>query len=213
MRQMICAKNIGLRDLTESDIKDRIYWEKVETEWQQWDAPWEYEGLSEEEKENEFKDYVNSLHKRVERCRNMPAEQKRYTFEIVTLGEKTKHIGWVSAYSIDENCNFIEGDGHCTVGIDIPDRSDRGQGYGGEALCAFINYLHGWGEQDFYTQTWSGNRKMIHLAEKMGFEEYRRKEGIRLVQGKKYDGLTFRLDWEKYGEFYDKYFRDFRHNF
>ena len=44
---MIYAKNIVLRDLTESDIKDRIYWEKVETEWQQWDAPWEYEGLSE----------------------------------------------------------------------------------------------------------------------------------------------------------------------
>lgn len=48
---MIYAKNIVLRDLTESDIKNRIYWEKVETEWQQWDAPWEYEGLSEEEKE------------------------------------------------------------------------------------------------------------------------------------------------------------------
>lgn len=202
---MIYAKNIVLRDLTESDIKDRIYWEKVETEWQQWDAPWEYEGLSEEEKEAEFQDYIDSLHKRAERCKNMPEDHKRYTFEIVTLDEKPKHIGWVSAYSIDEDCNYTEGDGYCTVGITIPDRSERGKGYGGEALCAFINYLHGTGEKDFYTQTWSGNRNMIHLAEKMGFEEYCRKEGIRLVRGKNYDGLTFRLNREKYEEFCRKY--------
>ena len=39
---------------------------------------------------------------------------------------------------------------------------------------------------------------MIGLAEKLGFEEYRRKKGLRTVAGKPYDGLTFRLNEEKF---------------
>ena len=54
------------------------------------------------------------------------------------------------------------------------------------------------GERGIYTQTWSGNVRMIGLAEKLGFEEYRRKKGLRTVAGKPYDGLTFRLNEEKF---------------
>lgn len=35
---------------------------------------------------------------------------------------------------------------------------------------------------------------MIHLAEKLGFEECCRKKALRLVRGQRYDGLTFRLN-------------------
>lgn len=41
---------IILRDFIETDIEKRVYWETAETEWQKWDAPWEYETLSDEEK-------------------------------------------------------------------------------------------------------------------------------------------------------------------
>ena len=47
---------------------------------------------------------------------------------------------------------------------------------------------------DLYTQTWSGNVRMIGLAEKLGFRECRRKPGVRQVRGGTYDALTFRLD-------------------
>ena len=37
-----------LRDFKREDIAKRIEWETEKTEWQLWDAPWEYEGLTEE---------------------------------------------------------------------------------------------------------------------------------------------------------------------
>ena len=74
----------------------------------------------------------------------------------------------------------------------------RGKGYAFSALRLFIRYLLGCGETEIYTQTWSGNVRMIGLAEKLGFEEYRRKRDYRTVSGKKYDGLTFRLNLEKF---------------
>ena len=39
-----------LRDFKREDIAKRIEWETEKTEWQLWDAPWEYEGLTEEQK-------------------------------------------------------------------------------------------------------------------------------------------------------------------
>lgn len=42
---------------------------------------------------------------------------------------------------------------------------------------------------------------MIHIAEKIGFEECCRKIGIRSVRGRLYDGLTFKLNKEKFLNF------------
>ena len=39
-----------LRDFKREDIAKRIEWETEQTEWQLWDGPWEYEGLTEEQK-------------------------------------------------------------------------------------------------------------------------------------------------------------------
>jgi len=49
MRKIV-GDRIILRDFMESDIEKRIYWELIETEWQLWDGPWEYENKTEEEK-------------------------------------------------------------------------------------------------------------------------------------------------------------------
>ena len=64
----IKGKDIILRDFLESDIEKRIYWETVETEWQQWDAPWDYEGLSEIERENELQEYIQNMHRCLRRA-------------------------------------------------------------------------------------------------------------------------------------------------
>lgn len=200
---MIATKDIILRDFIESDIEKRIYWETVQTEWQLWDAPWEYEGLTEIEKQEELENYIQTMRGWVARYKQMPADQKRYQFQIVINDEEQNYIGWVSAYDIDDDCNYTDEPGHCTVGIDIPAMAARGKGYGYRALGIFIHYLLEHGEKEIFTQTWSGNERMIHLAEKMGFEEYRRKPGIRAVRGGVYDGLTFKLDIEKFRRFYN----------
>lgn len=194
---MITFQNIILRDFHESDIEKRIYWETEETEWQLWDAPWETD-VTAEEKEAALCDYVDTMHTWAERSRHAAEEEKRYAFQIAINDSEQTYIGWVSSYDIDDDYNYTEEEGHLAIGIDIPERSARGKGYACQALCAFIDYLFEHGETELYTQTWSGNERMIHIALKIGFEECCRKAGIRFVRGKTYDALTFRLNREKY---------------
>lgn len=137
----------------------------------------------------------------VEKYKHRSEETRRNTFQIVTNEAQQKYIGWVSAYEIDDVYCFTVKKGHCAVGIDIPDISVRGKGYSYKALCLFIRYLINFGENEIFTQTWSGNERMIHIAEKMGFEECYRKRGIRSVRGEIFDGLTFKLNMDRFHTF------------
>ena len=65
-------------------------------------------------------------------------------------------------------------------------------GIGTKALRAFINYYFENGVNELYTQTWSGNVRMLRCAEKLGFVECNRNVGTREVDGQKYDWLTFK---------------------
>lgn len=56
---------------------------------------------------------------------------------------------------------------------------------------------------EIYTQTWSGNKRMIGLANKIGFEECMRKSNSYKLHGELYDDLTFRLNIGKFHEFSD----------
>lgn len=198
---MIHGKDVILRDFKESDIEKRIYWETVETEWQQWDAPWEYEDLTEAEKESELQEYVKSMHRWVRQDAELSDDITRYRFQIVLNNEQQEYIGWCNAYCIDEDYCYTDDEGYCTVGIDIPELAVRGKGYATQALCMFIKYLLERGEAPIFTQTWSGNHRMIHVAEKIGFEECRRKKDLRMVRGERYDGLTFKLNVEKFEDY------------
>lgn len=187
---------IILRDFKDSDIEKRIYWETTETEWQLWDAPWETESLTEIEKKKELEDYIENMKGWAEKFHTMPDTQRRYGFQICTCEDN--YIGWCNSYYIDEEYNYSKSGTKCTIGIDIPEIYQRGKGYAFHALCLFIDYLLKHGEDEIYTQTWSGNKRMIHLAQKLGFEECCRKSEIRKVRGKVYDGLTFRLNMNSY---------------
>ena len=185
-------KNIILRDYRESDIDDEVRWNTVETAWALWDAPWEMEerlaNYNEEEDRKELRGFLEK-----------PKEGHRWTFEIDTV--EGVHIGAVNAYCVDEEYNWRERvpkeewkTAHWAVGIDISESSYWSGGYGTHALTAFVRYCIEDGYTNLYTQTWSGNERMIGLANKLGFRECCRKKGIRKVRGSVYDGLTFRLD-------------------
>lgn len=197
---MLTTKHLILRDFIETDIEKRVYWETVETEWQLWDGPWEFESLTEEEKQTHLEKYIEKMQSWVEYYKNMSPDTARSTFQIVTKDDE-KYIGWISSYNIDDNYNFTTGDGYCAIGIDFPDISIRGNGYSYEALCVFVKYIMDNGKDEIYIQTWSGNERMIHIAEKIGFEECCRKKDFRTVRGRKYDGLTFRLNMDKFNSF------------
>lgn len=191
-------KNIILRDYRESDIDDDVRWNTVETEWALWDAPWEMEEYLKNFDEAKFRE--KSLQKKEWKIRD---EDFRWGFEIDTVDGV--HIGAVNAYRIDDEYNWkpikdeeVTPDINVTVGIDINEPAYWSGGWGTQALSAFIHHWLDAGFNNIYTQTWSGNVRMIGLAKKLGFVEVEREPGIRQVRGGTYDGLTFKLDVEKF---------------
>lgn len=192
-------KNIVLRDMTEADIGDEIRWNTVETDWAHWDAPWE--------SEPELLTFGAEKYREKElRKLGEPPEGIRWSFEIDT--KEGKHIGSVNSYMINGDYEWTPinkakpGERlFRTVGIDICESAFCGKGLGTEALAAFILYYVQNGESEIFTQTWSGNTRMVKCAEKLGFDVCERNVNSRLVRGKKYDGLTFRLNMENFREF------------
>lgn len=186
---VICETNrLILRDFCESDIQKRIEWETIDCEWQNWDAPWERE--EQPDSDGLPTDYVESLKDYADRIAHKGSDDIRYSFQI-EVKETGEYIGWINCYCIDDDYTYTDGDGKFAFGIDIPPQTCRGKGYGYEAFHAAIEYLISKGQKEIYTQTWSGNERMISLAKKLGFEEICRKKDFRIVNGKKYDGLTF----------------------
>ncbi|MBR6826241.1 MAG: GNAT family N-acetyltransferase [Oscillospiraceae bacterium] len=121
---------------------------------------------------------------------------RRWKFEIEWNG---RHVGWVSSYPIDEHYEWIGDDKegqvvYRAVGIDICEPDAWGKGVGVNALRAFIQYYFEHGIDTIYTQTWSGNVRMLRCAEKLGFTECNRNVGTREVNGQKYDALTFKVN-------------------
>ena len=190
----IKGQKVILRDFIENDIEDRIRWETTETEWLEWDAPWEME-----------EEHFNPEEYRILMQKKLSIKQEpnrfRYGFQICINDETQKHIGWINAYDIDDNYCYTNGDGKLTIGIDIPDLSSRRRGYATEAWSLYIKYLLKNSIDDIYTQTWSGNTRVKGLIAKIGFEECSRKVDFRMVKGKSYDSLTFKLNIRKYKEF------------
>lgn len=196
-RNMLRTKDIVLRDFQKSDIEKRLYWETEETEWRCWDSPWETEGLTGSEKQAYLRDCRKRLTEEAETV--FSKDEKRKSFQIDVCGEDSRHIGWVASYYLSEHYVYTTSvTPRCAVGINIPDISARGRGLAYQALYLFIRYLLDHGETELYLQTWSGNERMIHIAEKLGFEECCRKKGQRTVRGRTYDGLTLLLNKERF---------------
>lgn len=192
-------RDIILRDMVESDIEDDIRWNTIETEWALWDAPWEME--VELPKFNSVKYRAEQL-KRI----NRPPEGIRWGFELDTAGGT--HIGSVSSYLINENWDWIPLKDvlpgqivYRTLGIEICDSRYWSRSLGTQAMAAFIQYYLENGIQNLCLQTWSGNDRMIRCALRLGFKECHREIRNREVCGGLYDGLTYKLDLDRFHKF------------
>jgi len=171
--------------MCEKDLVDEEKWNTVETEWCEWDAPWEEDEPFDMEKERE------RLHKII---KNPPR-----IYSVLELDtDEGRHIGGVNRYFIGGQRDLI------AVGIGIPPMDARRKGYGKNALILWIYYqLANNDIEEIYTQTWSGNYPMIKLAESIGFREIGRIKGIRKVRGERYDALTFSITKKEFLERYN----------
>ena len=186
-------RGLILRDYQESDIDDAIYWNTGHHPWMDWDAPWE------------TSEAFDPAQYRAERMAFLAAEktEPRWSLQIEADG---KRIGFVGSYRIGEDYGDVSeedakiGTWYRAVGIDIQNDEYWGRGLGTIALEAWLRYLLEHGLTELFLQTWSGNERMIHVAEKLGFRECGRRVGVRQWQGRRWDALTFRLDREVFLE-------------
>lgn len=169
-------EKIELRNFKKTDLKKIKEWYTDLTEWKLWDAPWE---------KVEFDEKKQYLY-RTQRTKNFPC----FEFEIIY---NEKHVGWISAYYMTDTFKYngLDKTDKIAIGIDIPDEAVRGKGIGITAIKKYLEYFKNLGYSKIYTQTWSGNMRMIHVAKKIGFKEINRFEKTRNVNGRLFDALTF----------------------
>lgn len=196
----IVYKDIILRDYQETDIEDDIRWMTTETEWHNWDAPWEAEEALRKFNPETF--YEKAM---IKLKRPKTKADFRWAFEIDT--KSGVHIGGVNSYFNDENYRWKpRNEGGClyTLGIGICESAYWSKGYGTQAFAAFIKYHFTKGVTDVYTETWSGNYPMLALAGKLGFEECHRETGFRVAHGQPVDGIVFKLNNDRFWQYLNK---------
>lgn len=152
-----------------------------ETGWQQWDGPWE--ALPDLSNLDFFKGLEGPL----------PSPRVRVEIETVDEG---LHIGWVNRYRRGGSAGWWE------IGIDICEERCWGRGLGTEALALWVDYLFGsTGFGRLGMSSWSGNHRIVRVAEKLGFVLEARFRNARQVRGRRYDALSWgmlRDEWLRY---------------
>ena len=144
------GKQVVLRDEPrDGDSEDLFRWLNLE-EWNYYDEPDKpFEPVTREE---------------FEIRRNHPRQPiaSAHTWQVDTLGGR--HIGWVNYYHLNDR------EGHALVGIALPEPQEWGKGYGTEVVCLVSDYLfRQMGLAEVRTETWTGNNRMMRVAEKCGF--------------------------------------------
>ncbi|MBD3234798.1 MAG: GNAT family N-acetyltransferase [candidate division Zixibacteria bacterium] len=161
-----------LRDRISSDLDAYLKW-RMQGEWKQFDAPWETlkNDISEAEKKQLRRRFLD-------RCGPNLSEPRQSA--IITTIDNTP-IGWVNRYCKGEHFTDT-----WFVGIDICEDGYLNRGIGTEALKLWIDYLFANSSiHRIALDTWSFNKRMIHVADKLGF----------VFEGKERELINWRGKW------------------
>lgn len=182
----ITGHRLLLRDPLREDVEAQLRWSTVETEWQDWDGPWEGKVVTAPER-------VEAARHRIRENIAQPLPEPRAQLWVQAIAGPL--LGWVSHYHHDPAARLTY------AGIDICESAYWGQGLGTEAFQLWIEYL--FTHYDLVavrTATWSGNVRMIRVAGKCGFLLVESNVGNREVRGETYDGLKFELTRDRWAK-------------
>lgn len=157
----VVGERVVLRDEpTETDPEDYFRWQNME-EWEYYDEPWTpFPGkVSREDWER----------RRRERQYKPPEPSATsHNWEVDTV--EGRHIGWILYYNLDREA------GCATIGICLAEEDIWEQGCGTEAVRLLTDHLfREMGMAEVKTGTWTGNVRMMRVAEKCGFKETARR--------------------------------------
>ncbi|MCM3405107.1 GNAT family N-acetyltransferase [Cytobacillus oceanisediminis] len=175
------ALKVKIRPIQEEDLP--ILWDYIygtdNPEWKKWDAP--YFPLE----HKDFETYKQEFLQKAEEY--LPSSMVIVTVE--------KVIGIVGYYWEHRDSNWLE------AGIVIHDPEYWNGGYGTEALTLWVDFLFSsLPLARVGITTWSGNKRMMKAAEKIGMQLEGRMRKCRIVNGKYYDSIrmgVLREEWEE----------------
>lgn len=184
------GRKVSLRIATQEDLETLYYWKYIEKEQvaKKWNGPYI------PEKYLTKAEFIEQWESNKEILPNV------LKVLIVTVNKQL--IGTVAAYWVDQNTNWLE------TGIVIYDKNYWNGGYGSEAYALWIDYLfenttlHRLG-----MSTWSGNKRMMRVAEKIGMQIEAKIRDARIVNEQYYDAIKMgilRNEWKNVKEVYKK---------
>ena len=182
----ISGKNILVRDWQLSDLERYAHWQQPGHTWQDFDGPY-FARLRAEE----IPEMIRQLREKVE------AQAWHVVRRTLVIARKSDDalIGRVNWYWQCQEMNWL------SIGVAVYDPANWRQGIGFEALGLWCDYL--WATMPTIVRlglaTWSGNVRMMRLAEKLGFQEEARYRKARIVNGRYYDSMGYgilREEWE-----------------
>lgn len=195
--EFLSDEKVILRDFIESDIQTRVRWETEETEWQAWDAPWEFAALSGKEREAALAEYIEKMQRLGGKIFKMPEEENRTVFMIVEKSSG-EYIGWSIAYRTTRT-QYLQRGRKVRGG----NRSalDAGAGKGirlFRSAPVYPLFARLRRNGNLYADV-VGERPHDRACGEARFRGIQAKKGLSApCRGKKYDGLTFRLNLEKF---------------
>ncbi len=178
--------NIVIRELEINDLDDYLYWNHPTREFHKFNGPY-YEKSSEEE----LKQFVEELKELLLKGEKNVLKNKK----IIANGETGEIIGQVNWYWKSQETFWME------VGIVIFNENYWGNGIGYTALKMWIDEIFGENPKliRLGLSTWSGNLRMMHLAEKIGLKKEAVYRKARIVDNEYYDAVSYGIlkeEWQ-----------------
>lgn len=175
---------ISLRKFQLEDLEQYAFWLKPHHSYHDWNGPY-----FEKKSEDEVKSYIHLLNVAFENGNEDPMPRKK-----MIVDSTDELIGEVSWYWKSEETKWME------VGIVIFDEANWSRGIGRVVM-------HNWISELFVEKpelarlgftTWSGNKGMMRLAEKLGMKKEAEIRKARIVDGEYFDSVSFGVlkeDW------------------
>ena len=175
MREIL---NIILRELEIKDLEDYLYWNHPLREFHKFNGPY-----FTKDNEDELTKYVASLKERFLKGEKNVVKNKK----IIANKDTDEIIGLVSWYWKSEETLWIE------VGIVIFNEEFWGNRIGYNALKMWIDEIFEQNPQivRIGLSTWSGNKRMMKLSEKLGLKKEALYRKARIVNNEYYDSVSY----------------------
>jgi RimJ/RimL family protein N-acetyltransferase len=172
------ATNLVLREIEVKDLDDYLYWNHPSREFHKYNGPY-YGRKNEKELEN----YIEELRVSLVNGEKDVLKNKK----IIADEETDEIIGQVNWYWKSQETLWLE------VGIVIFNENYWGKGIGYNALRLWIDKIFEERPEliRIGLSTWSGNLRMMKLAEKLGLKKEAVYRKARIVDNEYYDSLSY----------------------